>query len=100
LDHRFIDDLPTLAVLQPSTWIDIEIVSLVWPVDTPGSAQTNIAHLVSKDMNTLAKNSLLEHQTGKKPVEKADQTRIDPLFHYYLISTADQQTLVVSLQIL
>jgi hypothetical protein len=97
MDSHFVDDLPTLAVLQPSTWIDIEIVSLVWPVDVPNSGQINISHLVSKDMNTLSKNSFVEHRTEKKPFEKTDQTRIDPLVHYYLISKADQQILCVSI---
>ncbi|KAI6189620.1 NB-ARC domain containing protein [Aphelenchoides bicaudatus] len=97
LDNRFAYDLPTLAVLQPSAWIDIEVVSLVWPIDMPGSGQTSIAHLVSKDMNTLASNSLLEHRTERKSFEQADQLRIDPIFHYYLLSTAEQQVLINTL---
>lgn len=87
-----------MAVLQPSTWIDIEVVSLVWPIDMPGSGQTSIAHLVSKDMNTLASNSLLEHRTERKSFEQADQLRIDPIFHYYLLSTAEQQVLIVRIK--
>lgn len=97
MDERFAKDLPTLAVLQPSTWIDVEVVSLVWPVDVPGSGQANITLLVSKDMHTLARNSFVEQRTEKNSVGRSDQTRIEPILHYYLLSTADQQAVLNTL---
>jgi hypothetical protein len=94
IDSRFTQDLPTLAILQPSTWIDIDIVSLVWPVDMPDGKQSKLSLLVGKDMSQLSRNCIVEHQIQATTFN--DQTRIEPILHYYLLSVGDSKSLLVS----
>jgi hypothetical protein len=94
IDRRLAENLPALAILHPSAWMDIEILALIWPVDMPGSMKnSDMKHLVSRDMDALSRNSLLEHQPPRKAGK--DKTRIDPILHFYLLYVGDSHSLLV-----
>ncbi|KAI6213784.1 hypothetical protein M3Y94_00192500 [Aphelenchoides besseyi] len=98
IDRRLQEQVPTLALLQPSNWLDMKIVSLIWPVDVADTGVNGtITRLVSLDMNAVGRHSLVGYQMAKE--NQSAQIRIDPLFHYYLISSSNSKELLTMLNI-
>lgn len=90
MEERIRKQLPSLALLLADSWVQLDVLCLLWAVDVCGKQGIDyVRRSVAADMDRLANLSLLD-------TSEAHAIKVPPLFRYHLVSLTCLRHLTVS----